>query len=427
MSDFGGITRREFLKESAAAAAAFSVGLAAVREAFAQNAAASASAEPIDFAFVGTGAQGSLDLTKALMAPNVKCVAVCDIYEPHLKRGLEIAGKVYPQVRGYTDYREMLDKEKSIQAVLIATPLNMHAPIAIDALQAGKHVFCEKTMAYTVDECKKMCQAARASGKLLQIGHQRRYNPFYHHAYKLIQKDKVLGKITQIRALWHRNGDWRRPVPDPKYERLLNWRLYRESSQGLMAELGSHQVDVVNWFLGTTPISVMGVGGIDYWKDGREVWDNVSVIFEYPDGVKLTYTSITTNQYDGYYEQFMGTEGTLIMVGETGGKLFREPKASKLAWMELANKVAGGGVNLDLSHSPGGGTGPGQALGGGEKMDSGFPYQAELASFFECIRKNTQPFCSGEEALKAAVAILKANEAIEKGVKIQLTPDLFAV
>ncbi|MGQ9697187.1 MAG: Gfo/Idh/MocA family protein [Armatimonadota bacterium] len=425
MSDARSVSRREFLKESAAAAAAISVGLAAAREAFAQQAAGSGGGDMIEFACVGTGAQGSLDLTKALMAPNVRCVAVCDIYEPNLKRGLEIAGRVYPQVRSYTDYREMLDKEKSIQAVLIATPLNVHAPVAIDSLQAGKHVFCEKTMAYTVEDCKRMCRAARDAGKILQIGHQRRYNPFYHHALKLITKDKALGKITQIRALWHRNGDWRRPVPDPKYERLLNWRLYRDSSQGLMAELGSHQVDVVNWFLGATPISVMGVGGIDYWKDGREVWDNVSVIFEYPDGVKLTYTSITTNQYDGYYEQFMGTEGTLIMIGETGGKLFREPKASKLAWMELASKVAGGGVNLDLSHSPGGGAGPGQALGEGQKMDSGYPYQAELASFFECIRKNTQPLCSGEEALKAAVSILKANEAIEKGVKIALTPDMF--
>jgi predicted dehydrogenase len=423
MSDSKSLSRREFLRESAAAAAAFSVGLAATREAFAQ-AAAPATDEPIDFAFIGTGAQGSLDLTKALMAPNVRCVAVCDIYDPHLQNGLKIASKVYPQVKGYTDHREMLDKEKGITAVLMATPLNTHAPIAIDCLQAGKHVFSEKTMAYTVEDCKRMVQTARNAGKFLQIGHQRHYNPFYNHALKLVTADKALGQITQIRALWHRNNSWRRPVPDPKYERLLNWRLYKASSQGLMAELGSHQVDVVNWFLGATPTSVMGVGGIDYWKDGREVWDNVSVIFEYPNGVKLTYTSITTNQYDGYYEQFMGTDGTLIMVGETGGKLFREPKAGSLAWMELAQKAAGGGVNLDLSHSPGGGTGPGAAVEGA-KMDPTFPYQAELASFFNCIRTNTPPVCSGDVALKAAVAILKANEAIEKGVKIELTPDLF--
>ncbi len=420
------LSRREFIKGVGVAAAAFSAALGST--AAAQEAKAG-SDRLIRVGIIGPGNQGRKKLmANAVRIPGVKFTAVCDIQSSNLEAGLEVAGE---GAKGYEDYREMLDKE-DFEACIIAVPLNMHAPLAIAALQAGKHVFCEKQMGRTIEACKDMLRAQRASGKLLQIGHQRRYNPTYHHALKLM-KQGVLGEITHIRALWHRNGSWRRRVPNdhPELERLINWRLYEESSAGLMGELGSHQLDVCNWFLDSTPLAVTGFGGLDYWKDGREVYDNVNCVFEYPNGVRITYTSITTNAYDDYYEQIMGTEGTLILTHEDEGLLFRERRAEKLLWEKMAHKEEVGGkqaIVLDASATPkkkGEARGPGEALG--EKGEQEDPYYLELFDFFRCIREGGEIFCDGEVGLRSAATCLLANEAMEKRQVIEFNEEHFAV
>lgn len=417
MTEQDSLSRRDFLKGSAAAVAAMSVGVFGA----AQSKAKASDVEPVVCGFIGTGSQGQLDLGRLMRVSGVKVAAVCDIYPPHLKKGMEIA----QTLRGYTDYRWMLDR-KDIQAICIATPLYLHAQMAIDAMQAGKHVFTEKMMAYSIDQAKAMVKTARETGRILQVGHQRRYSPMYHHAYNLV-KQGVLGKITHVRLMWNRNGSWRRAVPEPKYERLLNWRLYREYSQGLMAELGSHLLHVTNWFLEATPLSVMGMGGIDYWKDGREVYDNVNVIWEYPGGVKVYFQSLTTNQFDGCYEQFMGDKGTLVL----GSKalLYPEPKAEKLAWSDFAHKEkvdgkeailldAGATKKLDEQAAK-----KGEEISGSEaKKDD---YLSEMESFISCIREGKQPACNAEEGLRATVTCLLANEAMDKGKKLVFTPDMF--
>jgi len=357
----------------------------------------------------------------------VRVVAVCDVYPPHLSRGLRLAG---PQAMTYRDYRKLLER-KDIDAVIIATPLYLHAPMTIDALQAGKHVFCEKTMAYSIEEARRMVQVSRETGKHLQIGHQRHYSPIYAHAREMMTEQEVIGKLVHVRAWWHRNNSWRRPIPDKKYEELLNWRLYSKYSQGLMAELASHQIDVINWFTDATPISVMGMGGIDYWQDGRDVWDNVEVIYEYPNGVKVVYTSILSNQYDGYAEQFMGDKGTLLLTNEKDGFLFKEPTAEELGWEEHAKKAAGKGgttgLVLDVTATKKKGTG---AVIGGRKMAAGYElkdaYTLELESFVhDVVRNGQKPLCDAEVGFKAAVAVLMANKAIEEGSKITFTTDMF--
>jgi len=407
------LSRRDFLKGSAATALSIGVFGAASGE-------ESKDIAPVVCGFIGTGSQGQLDLARLMRVPGVKCAAVCDIYEPHLKKGMEIGRTL----RCYTDYRWMLER-KDIQAILIATPLYLHARMAIDAMQAGKHVFTEKMMAYSIDEAKAMVKTARETGRILQVGHQRRYSSQYQHAYEMV-KQGVLGKITHVRLIWNRNGSWRRAVPDPKFERLLNWRMYREYSQGLMAELGSHLVHVTNWFLEATPLSVIGMGGIDYWKDGREVYDNVNVIWEYPGGIKVYFQSICSNQFDGCYEQFMGDKGTLVM----GNKflLYREPKAEALAWSEFAHKEkvdgkeailldAGATKKLDTQV-----TQAGEQIGGQPNKDD---YLSEMESFIQCVREGKPALCSGEEGLKSAVSCLLANEAMETGKKLEFKPEMF--
>ena len=426
--------RREFLKAATAVAAAASLGLG--RAGAAEEAAAAGGGRLVKFGIIGPGNQGRLDLSRALRVPNVRCTAVCDIYPPNLKAGLEVAGE---GAQGFEDYRDLLAKG-DVEAVMITTPLNMHAPIALAALQAGKHIFVEKEMTKTIEEGKQVIRAARQAGKVVQVGHQRRSSPTYQHALDLVEQG-VLGKITNVRALWHRNGSWRRAVPEgenydvtkwgyPDLEHLVNWRLYKATSNGLMAELGSHQLDVCDWFLKASPLAVTGFAGLDWFKDGREVWDNVQCIFEYPGGVRVVYTSIQTNAYDDYYEQFMGTEGTLILTHETEGLLFREQSAEELAWQQFAHKAEVGGktgIHLDARatvRKGKGEKGEGEAVGGAPGEEDA--YYLEFVDWFKAIRTGTQPAANAEVGLRSSAACIVANEAMAKRRTIDFTDKHFS-
>ena len=204
-----------------------------------------------------------------------------------------------------------------------------------DALEAGKHVFCEKSLVFRPEEVHGLRELhEKHPDQVIQVGLQRRYSDFYHTAKQIIDSGAI-GQVTHIHAQWHRNTNWRRKVKDEKLEEQLNWRLYKKFSGGLCAELMSHQVDVADWMLDAVPTSVMGVGGLDYWKDGRDIYDNIQLIFEYPEGRKLLYSAIMTNRHiegrrvpgDGCREIIMGTDGsieiTLIPYGD--GMWFRDP------------------------------------------------------------------------------------------------------
>ena len=410
MSEPTHLTRREFLKQAALGAAAFSFGILTAR---------ANQQEKVRLGVIGTGAQGQNLLRQLMSLPNAEVVALCDIYAPHRIGALEIAGE---KTQAYRDYRALLER-RDIEAVVIATPLHLHAPMSIDAMRAGKHVFCEKAIAYSLEEARAMARTARETGRILQIGHQRHYNPIYEQAYRLIQEGAI-GRITHVRALWHRNGSWRRPVPDPKFERLLNWRLYKEYSHGLLTELASHQLDVVNWFLGSYPLSVVGMGGIDYWQDGREVYDNVELIFEYPNGVKVVYTSITANAYDGYGEWFMGDKGTIVLTDENKGLLFREPRAGKLEWEEDASTVqVGGRTAITLQARPTRrAQNPGEQLSYGANRNA---YYLELEHFCQCVRTGETPRCTAKEAIPALATVLLAEEAIATGTNRYFSPEMF--
>ena len=290
-------------------------------------------ADRVRLGLVGVGTRGNLHLDNLLRTPGVEIAALCDDYQPHLEAGLaKVKG-----AKGFADYRQMLDMP-GLDGVLIATPLHLHAPMCLDAFSAGKHVFCEKSLAYTIEECQAIADAHRSSGKVFQIGHQRLFSPVFLRALEYVQ-DGTIGQITQIRACWHRNGDWRRPVSDPSLERRFNWRLYRAYSCGLMTELASHHVQVANWFLGAHPVSCAGYGSINYWKDGREVYDNVNLVFRYANGTHLVYDSLISNRYYGCEIQFQGPNGTIE--GEVG-KLYAENPPPAPGIVQLINGIEHG-------------------------------------------------------------------------------------
>ncbi len=395
----------------------------------------SRSMRPVRSAIVGCGGQGRLLLENA-PTTHMRVVGICDIAPDNLERGLEIARKRFgPDVRSYTDYQEILAR-REIEAILVAVPLWQHEPVTVASLTARKHVFCEKMIAYSIDQCRAINEADKASWRRLQIGHQRAYNPLYQEAYHLIQNG-VIGDIYHIRAVWHRNGDWRRRVPEsldmdptphgyPSLEHLKNWRLYKKYSQGLMAELGSHQLHVVNWFTGSLPTRVMGSGGIYRFQDGREVPDHVFVNFEYPERLTFTYSSIQSNKLDHYYEQFMGTEGTILLTGEREAMLFSEGNENSAAAQIAIEAAAESGPVMSASESRLGDTVGSSGSAAATDYNPLQAYRDELAGFCNMIRHGEPNLCTGTDGQNACVPILMANRAIEQGRPLDITPDLYA-
>lgn len=438
MSEDRSVSRRDLLRRSVTAGLAAGIPVSVARAAQAAEdpkaaaadaAKAAAKLQPVRIGWIGTGTQGRNDLSKLLRMPGVEIVAIADIYQPNYDLGLKMAG---PKCKGYKDYRKMLE-QKDIDAVGIATPLYLHAPMAIDSLNAGKHVYVEKMMAYTVDAAREMIRTADRTGRLMQVGHQRRYSVEYHHALSLLKKD-TFGQITQVRAQWNRRNNWRRPVPDPSLDRLLNWRLYNEYSRGLMAELGSHQIDVTNWFLDQHPIAVVGVGGIDYWKDGREVYDNVQVIYEYPGGQKLIYQSHEMNEFDGFSETFYGRKGTLITSEMKGGSMmFQEKGAEEFDFAKFSqNKEKVNGrtaIKLDAgattSQDKRSRT-AGQTLASKDaaSKDNWF---LSLEDFVDCVRTGRKPFCDGRVGMADVACVVAANEAMQRGTRVLITDEMMHV
>ena len=304
------VARRDFFKTAGAvtATAAATTG-PMVRKAKALD-------TQVKYGFIGPGSRGKRLLERHLQHIEAgECVAICDIYEPNLKKALKIFdGKPTP----YTDFNKLID-DPEVEAVFCTVPLFVHYPVVKAALEAGKHVFCEKSLVFTPEEVHGLRKLHNENKDLIvQVGLQRRYSDFYRRAKELVDAGAI-GPVTHIQAQWHRNTNWVRKVKDKNLFEQINWRLFRKYSGGLCAELMSHQVDVADWMFGSHPVSVMGVGGLDYWKDGRDIYDNIQLVFEYPTGQKLQYSAISTNRHiegrrvpgDGCREIVMGLDGAM--------------------------------------------------------------------------------------------------------------------
>ena len=309
-------TRRDVLKTAGAVAAAGAI--ARVTAPTIQR--VKAASDQVSYGLIGTGSRGQYLLTHLSKIDAGRCLAVCDIYEPNLRKGAAVIGG---NPKTYLDYRELLGR-RDIDAVLIATPLYEHFRITRDALLAGKHVFCEKSLVFKAEEIHALRKLAGERPKqILQVGLQRRYSQFYQTVKQMVDKG-LLGKVTHVNAQWNRNPGWVMK-PDPVRQKELNWRLFRQYSGGAAAELASHQVDVADWMFGSRPEFVTGVGGLDFTKDGRDVFDNIQLILKYPKGQKMMYQAISTNRHLSLFggartefgEVIMGTEGTVeITVGK---------------------------------------------------------------------------------------------------------------
>lgn len=418
------------------------------------EAAPPANLSEINVALLGAGAQGDVLLTAMLRIPGLRFRAVCDIWtEYNQKRAVNILRKYKFEVNGYEDYREMLDKEKDLDAVVIATPDFWHAPHTVDSLRAGKHVYCEKEMSNTLEGARSMVLAARETGKLLQIGHQRRSHPRYRHCHeKLLQEARLLGRIVTVNGQWNRavspDLGWpeRYAISADRLERygfdsmqqFRNWRWYKGKGGGPIVDLGSHQIDIFNWFLGANPSHVTASGGTDYHDPATHEWyDTVMAIYEYEtkEGTaRAYYQTQTTNGSQGYFENFMGDQGTLVISeseANNPGLLYRDPNAP--AWDEWIRKgyVSAPKLQeraeedeptvLDVRES----VAPDQH---GVPVALRDPYhQPHLQNFFDAVRGTATLHCPAEVGYETAVTVLKVNEAIEAKRRLSFRPEEFRI
>jgi len=412
-------------------------------------------APEVNVALLGAGAEGQVLMDAMLRIPGVRFRAVCDIWaEYNLKRVVNTLRKYKFDVTGYEDYREMLDKEQQLDAVVIATPDFWHATQTIDCLKAGKHVYCEKEMSNTLEGARSMVLAARETGKLLQIGHQRRSNPRYLHCHdKLIDEAHLLGRIVTVSGQWNRavspDLGWpeRYAIPDDRLRKygfksmhqFRNWRWYKGLGGGPIVDLGSHQIDIYGWFLGANPSHVIASGGLDCHDPSTHEWyDTVMVVYEYETKAgpaRAYYQTQTTNGSQGYFEKFMGDQGTLVISeSETNypGLLYRDPNAP--AWDEWIRK---GWISAPkLQERPA----PGEQKSVVDVRESISPdehrvpvslrdpyHQPHLQNFFDAVRGRATLNCPAQIGYETAVTVLKVNDAVDAKQRLSFDPGDFEV
>jgi predicted dehydrogenase len=469
------VSRRSFFK-TASVASGLMLAVGRAPFSYAQN-------EKVRVGCIGTGGQGSFHVRDGLChAKDVDIMAVSDVYGPHQKLGVRLAwisnsniflepGQDLTDAQkeavmatrkptGYYDYKEMLEKEE-LDAVVIATPLHTHYQIVMDALDAGKFVFCEKTMCYEIEQARNIVQKCHDTGKFVQVGHQRRYNPLYNKALSLLQTEKVIGRVNHMDMQWHRNNDWRRPIntdhvlnsQEARYikdlEHHLNWRMYKESSRGLMTELATHQLDVASWILDALPSRVCGSAGLDYWRDGREVDDNVNLIYDFditpenrgwhnidprnslqdkeainkPYTVRLCYSSITANSKKGCSELIEGDQGAFEMT-EDGVNFFEEP-GTKVNWgaqgsgggsAEKAATVVTSGGTLKLSNKA-------QQEGKPVKVDNDKSVDGiQFIQFGKDIKEGGTPKANQMVGLRATIMAMSGFMAMAEKRTVEVDP-----
>lgn len=401
------LSRRDFLKNVGLAGGGLLLSASPWLSAFSQR--KETMGNRARLGIIGPGSRGRFLMSFLTKNPKAEIVALCDIYQPSLDKALELA----PNAKVYRDYRALLD-DPTIDAVLVTTPLDRHYQMAMDVLDAGKHLFCEKALCYTIPECYEVYQKFKSGNRVFFIGQQRLFDPRYIKVMSMVH-DGVFGEINAIRAYWYRNNDWRRPVPSPELERLINWRLYREHSKGLMTELACHQLQTGTWALKRIPDRVMGHGALTYWKDGREVDDNVTCIYIYDNGVKMTYDSVISNKFYGLEEKILGKKGT---VEPEKGKFYFEEVESAPAFMRLVSDIE----NTLFDAVPFAGTSwePESAdantgyyiLGKSPKTDG---TSLMLDAFVEAVITGKQPKGIAEEAYYASTLCLLGYQAMEEG------------
>lgn len=311
------MTRRESLKAAALTAASYGKILGAN--------------DRINLGVVGTGGRGIYVMTLFQKNAEVDVKAVCDVYSARTDEALSKA----PAAKAFSDHRKLLEV-KEIDTVLVGTPDHWHCAVTVDALNAGKDVYCEKPLTRLREEGPLIVRAARVNERICQVGMQQRSGPVYLEAKQKFVDAGKLGRITHIRCVWNSgppensvmpanrnkpsNLDWARYLGPVRWRewnppQYYNFRAFLDFGGGKMTDFGAHWIDVAHMFTGKDgPLSVSTAGGVYYdYQDGRDAPDNITALYEYPGGLTVTFESLTAPNDREYGVEFLGDKGRLFI------------------------------------------------------------------------------------------------------------------
>jgi predicted dehydrogenase len=443
--------RRNFLRAAGAASAGSMMPglhvLAQPASVLEQEAAAKpiAANDHLQIALIGAGGQGMYDTGTAIQVPGVKLVAVADCYDGRLVRSKELWGSDIQTTR---DYNEILAR-KDIDAVIIATPDHWHKQASIDAMKAGKDVYCEKPMIHLYSDGPAMIETAKSTGRMLQIGSQRVSSIIYAKAKELLDSGAI-GKLNMVTAYWDRNsaiGAWDYTVPPdaspetcdwPRFEgtapripfnaeHFFQWRKWKAYGSGVAGDLFVHLFSGTHFITGAKgPTRAMATGAIRYWNDGRDVPDVMLGLFDYAEGFNL---SLRVNFVDGGQESeslvFTGSEGT-IEIGWTGLTLTRVPRETAPGYTVYTFPEAMQKefiAEYEKKYPPHSGK---EQLAGTEKYAAPKGYSDSydhLRNFFESVRTRKEPVEDAVFGYRAAGAALLSNLSVERGQVVHWNPE----
>ena len=389
-------TRRDFMKQ-----AAIGAGILA----FPSSTVLGAN-DRVRVGMIGVGDRGNDLLDQVLRLPNVDVVAMADVYT----RRREQAKKKVPTIQTFSDHRRILDM-KDVDGVIVASPLHIHARHFLDTITAGKDLYAEKTMTWSIPEAEKCLAAAQNSDRVVQIGLQAQSSGSWIDSRQWI-KDGWVGKVTHVESWLSRNtphghGQWVRPVPsdctaqnvdwsaflngrpDRPFDpyKLINWRLFWEFSGGNCAENLVHQIAWIMTVLDLpAPSAAFMSGGVFSEKDGREVPDTIAITFDFPEdkNIVVTWQSTFSNRHYGLGDRILGSDGTIEHHLE-------EPAQY---WPEKTNRPNGSDVKGTT------------------------PDQGHMANWIDCIRTRKQPNATAEIGYRSAMAVHMANLSYKRKQRI---------
>jgi predicted dehydrogenase len=438
------LDRRTFLKAASVAVAGANLHMLA--EAPLEGSQTIAANDHIQFALIGAGIQGQGDTKNAVQVPGVKLVAVADCYDGRLAHAKELWGNDLFTTR---DYREILAR-KDIDAVIIATPDHWHKQAAVDAMNAGKDVYCEKPMIHLYSDGPEIINAARSTNRIIQVGSQRVSSIIYAKAKELLASGAI-GQLNMVTARWDRNssiGAWNYSVPldaspetcdwprflgsAPKIpfnaEHFFQWRKWKDYGSGVAGDLFVHLFSGTHFITGSHgPTRAMATGGLRFWKDGRDVPDVLLALFDYPEGFNL---SLRVNFVDGGEESegliFTGSEGTMEIAGNTVS-VSRTPREKEPGYTvnTFTNDMQKRYVDqyrqkYPIEHPIGAPT------AGYEKYVAPKGYNDSydhFHNFFESVRTRKPVVEDAVFGFRAAGAALLSNLSLERGNIVQWNPD----
>ncbi len=355
----------------------------------------------ITYGVIGTGGRGR-SVSRAFQQLGAQCVALCDVYQPHLD---EAKAESPRDARGYIDYHDLLGQE-GVDFVLIATPDHQHRPNLLAALEAGKDVYLEKPLSMSLAESEEMVQAVRRTDRVVQIGMQRRSMPFVHRARTLIEEG-LIGRLSMVQARWNWHFDlpldnsplagkldWDRFLGDaPKRPlepmRYRWWRAFYDYSGGNMTDQGTHLMDVVQWLSGAgRPRSAVAQGKIEN-APGAEVPNVFSAVFEYDDFIATWTLDYRTNHDHDWSITFIGEKGAMVL-DRSGSRVFDDAGSSSQPWaQEPKTRILFQEADLDRDTD-------------------------HMENMLDCIRSRARPNCPIEVAAAAVAGPHMANIALRE-------------